>query len=116
MMNPEQSKLIDEILHGLPLDDANSIKNEILQSFGPVGDEIRAIDPSLTSKDSYVFLWNDLVSLDSAVSVVKEQFAGQPELHVKLIKSLAGLWIKMRAIRVQISEAEAKVLRAVKRR
>lgn len=112
-MKEPQAKYFLEMTRDLPEQDLEEVHSALKAAF-PNQEEERAVDLDLLSSDEYVFLWRDLIGLDSLVAYIKGRAELDASLKVKLLKELFLVWLKMRSIRVKISESEAKVLRAIR--
>jgi len=113
-MDDEQKAFFDNLLKDLGDADQDALRSALDNTFPHSDVEERAIDRSVTSKDSYVFLWKDLLTLSDCVETAGNAPADAGDAKLLLLKALAQFWIKLRSIRVEITEDETKVLRAVK--
>lgn len=111
-MDATQKAFFEEIIARLAPGDVATVLEDLERVEIPSTEEERAIHRSLTGTESYAFLWRDLVSLSSIIDAVNDD---SPDIAQRILRLLLNLWIRMRAIRVRLSEAEAKVLLAVKR-
>ncbi len=84
-------------------------------SAGEKGVEFPAFDKRLGKEGGYAFLWGDVLAIGEICEDLVTGGILLPTQLAAVLKTLLTSWLRLRKVRVELSENEFKIMRAVSR-